>query len=145
MFEWCSKHTPKWNPISISGYHIREAGSTAVQELAFTFSNAITYVDSAVKRGLPVDQFAGQLSFFFNVHSDFFEEIAKFRAARRIWTKIMKERFQAKDPRSWMLRFQSRWMTGDEKSSLGTVFNLMTLVVRSKEEFVFIGKQILMK
>ncbi len=108
MFEWCSKHTPKWNPISISGYHIREAGSTAVQELAFTFSNAITYVDSAVKRGLPVDQFAGQLSFFFNVHSDFFEEIAKFRAARRIWTKIMKERFQAKDPRSWMLRFHSQ-------------------------------------
>lgn len=108
MFEWCSKNAPKWNPISISGYHIREAGSTAVQELAFTFSNAITYVESAIKRGLPVDQFAGQLSFFFNVHSDFFEEIAKFRAARRIWAKIMKERFGAKDPRSWMLRFHSQ-------------------------------------
>lgn len=108
MFDWCSKHTPKWNPISISGYHIREAGSTAVQELAFTFSNAITYVESAIKKGLPVDQFAGQLSFFFNVHSDFFEEIAKFRAARRIWMKLMKERFGAKDPRSWMLRFHSQ-------------------------------------
>ncbi len=108
MFEWCSKEAPKWNPISISGYHIREAGSTAVQELAFTFSNAITYVQSAVDRGLPVDQFAGQLSFFFNVHSDFFEEIAKFRAARRIWAKIMRDRFQAQDPRSQMLRFHSQ-------------------------------------
>ena len=108
MFEWCSKVMPKWNPISISGYHIREAGSTAVQELAFTFANAITYVDAAVKRGLPVDTFAGQLSFFFNVHSDFFEEIAKFRAARGIWAKIMRDRFGAKDPRSWMLRFHSQ-------------------------------------
>src|SRR5690606_28305873 len=108
MFEWCSKMMPKWNPISISGYHIREAGSTAVQELAFTFANAITYVESAVKRGLPVDRFAGQLSFFFNVHSDFFEEIAKFRAARRIWAKIMMERVGAKDARSCMLRFHSQ-------------------------------------
>jgi len=108
MFEWCSREMPKWNPISISGYHIREAGSNAVQELAFTFANAIAYVDSAVKRGLPVDQFAGQLSFFFNVHSDFFEEIAKFRAARKIWAKLMRERFGAKDPRSWMLRFHSQ-------------------------------------
>ncbi len=108
MFEWCSKEMPKWNPISISGYHIREAGSNAAQELAFTFANAIAYVDSAIKRGLPVDQFAGQLSFFFNVHSDFFEEIAKFRAARKIWAKLMKERFQAKDARSCMLRFHSQ-------------------------------------
>jgi methylmalonyl-CoA mutase N-terminal domain/subunit len=108
MFEWCAKNTPKWNPISISGYHIREAGSTAVQELAFTFANAITYVESAVKKGLSVDDFAGQLSFFFNVHSDFFEEIAKFRAARVIWAKIMRDRFGAKDPRSWMLRFHSQ-------------------------------------
>jgi methylmalonyl-CoA mutase N-terminal domain/subunit len=108
MFAWCAEHTPKWNPISISGYHIREAGSTAVQELAFTFANAIAYTEAAVKRGLSVDQFAGQLSFFFNVHSDFFEEIAKFRAARRIWAKIMKERFGAKDPRNWMLRFHSQ-------------------------------------
>jgi methylmalonyl-CoA mutase N-terminal domain/subunit len=108
MFGWCSEHTPKWNPISISGYHIREAGSTAVQELAFTFANAIAYVEAAVKSGLDVDRFAGQLSFFFNVHNDFFEEIAKFRAARRIWARIMKERFGAKDPRSQMLRFHSQ-------------------------------------
>jgi methylmalonyl-CoA mutase N-terminal domain/subunit len=108
MFDWCSKHTPKWNPISISGYHIREAGSTAVQELAFTFANAITYVESALQKGLDIDTFAGQLSFFFNVHSDFFEEIAKFRAARKIWAKLMKERFKAKDPRSMMLRFHSQ-------------------------------------
>ncbi len=108
MFAWCAEHTPKWNPISISGYHIREAGSTAVQELAFTFADAIAYVDAAVKQGLKVDEFAGQLSFFFNVHNDFFEEIAKFRAARRIWAQIMKERFGAKDPKSWMLRFHSQ-------------------------------------
>jgi methylmalonyl-CoA mutase N-terminal domain/subunit len=108
MFDWCSKNTPKWNPISISGYHIREAGSTAVQELAFTFADAIAYVQAAVDRGLPVDQFAGQLSFFFNVHSDFFEEVAKFRAARRIWAKIMSERFGAKDPRSCALRFHTQ-------------------------------------
>jgi len=108
MFAWCKKHTPKWNPISISGYHIREAGSTAVQELAFTFANAIAYTEAAIARGLSVDEFAGQLSFFFNVHNDFFEEIAKFRAARRIWAKIMKERFSAKDPRSWMLRFHAQ-------------------------------------
>jgi methylmalonyl-CoA mutase, N-terminal domain len=108
MFAWCADRAPKWNPISISGYHIREAGSTAVQELAFTFANAIAYTEAAVKRGLPVDQFAGRLSFFFNVHNDFFEEIAKFRAARNIWAKIMKERFHAKDPKSWMLRFHAQ-------------------------------------
>jgi methylmalonyl-CoA mutase N-terminal domain/subunit len=108
MFAWCAENAPKWNPISISGYHIREAGSTAVQELAFTFANAIAYTQSAIDAGLPVDQFAGQLSFFFNVHNDFFEEIAKFRAARRIWAKIMKERFKAQDPRSCMLRFHSQ-------------------------------------
>ena len=108
MFDWCSKNTPKWNPISISGYHIREAGSTAIQELAFTFADAIAYVEAAVKAGLDVDEFAGQLSFFFNVHNDFFEEIAKFRAARRIWARIVKERFGSKDPRSMMLRFHSQ-------------------------------------
>ncbi|MCM2276598.1 MAG: methylmalonyl-CoA mutase family protein [Oligoflexia bacterium] len=108
MFDWCARNTPKWNPISISGYHIREAGSTAVQELAFTFANAIAYTEAAVNQGLPVDRFAGQLSFFFNVHSDFFEEIAKFRAARRLWARIMKERFGAQDPRSCMLRFHSQ-------------------------------------
>jgi methylmalonyl-CoA mutase N-terminal domain/subunit len=108
MFAWCAEQAPKWNPISISGYHIREAGATAVQELAFTFADAIAYVQAAVDQGLDVDQFAGQLSFFFNVHNDFLEEIAKFRAARRIWAKIMKERFGAKDPRSMMLRFHSQ-------------------------------------
>ncbi len=108
MFAWCATHTPKWNPISISGYHIREAGSSAVQELAFTFADAIAYVDSAVKAGLDIDAFAGQLSFFFNVHNDFFEEVAKFRAARKIWAKIVKERFHSKDPRSQMLRFHSQ-------------------------------------
>jgi len=108
MFAWCSKHVPKWNPISISGYHIREAGSTAVQELAFTFADAIAYTEAALKGGLDVDVFAPQLSFFFNVHSDFFEEVAKFRAARRIWARLMKERFGAKNPRSWMLRFHSQ-------------------------------------
>lgn len=108
MFDWCRVNTPKWNPISISGYHIREAGSDAIQELAFTFGNAMTYVQSAINKGLNVDEFAGQLSFFFNVHSDFFEEIAKFRAARRIWAKIMKEKFKSKDPRSQMLRFHSQ-------------------------------------
>ncbi len=108
MFAWCAENAPKWNPISISGYHIREAGSTAVQELAFTFANAIAYAEAAVRRGLSVDEFAGQLSFFFNVHSDFFEEIAKFRAARKIWARIMRDRFGAKDPRSFTLRFHSQ-------------------------------------
>ena len=108
MFAWCSTHAPKWNPISISGYHIREAGSTAVQELAFTFANAIAYVQAALDKGLEVDHFAGRLSFFFNVHSDFFEEIAKYRAARRIWAKIMKEKFGAKNEKSMMLRFHSQ-------------------------------------
>jgi methylmalonyl-CoA mutase N-terminal domain/subunit len=104
MIEFCAKHMPKWNPVSISGYHIREAGATAVQELAFTLADGIGYVEECVKRGLDVDSFAGRLSFFWDVHNDFFEEIAKFRAARRIWARTMKERFGAKDPRSWLLR-----------------------------------------
>lgn len=104
IFAFCAEQVPNWNTISISGYHIREAGSTAAQEIAFTLADGIAYVDAAVKAGLDVDKFASRLSFFFNVHNNFFEEIAKFRAARRLWAKIMKERFQAKDPRSWMLR-----------------------------------------
>ncbi len=108
MFSWCSENTPKWNPISVSGYHIREAGATAVQELGFTFANAVAYVQAAVDQGLDIDEFAGQISFFFNVHSDFLEEIAKFRAARVIWAKIMKEQFKAKDPRSYTLRFHTQ-------------------------------------
>ena len=107
-FEYCSRVIPKWNPISISGYHIREAGSTAAQELAFTLGDGIAYVDAAVKRGLDVDSFAGRLSFFFNVHNNFIEEVAKFRAARRLWARLMKERFKAKDPRSWALRFHAQ-------------------------------------
>jgi methylmalonyl-CoA mutase N-terminal domain/subunit len=108
IFAFCQEQVPNWNPISISGYHIREAGSTAVQEVAFTLANGITYVKSAVDANLEVDDFAGQLSFFFNSHNNFLEEIAKFRAARRLWAKIMRERFGAKNPRSWMLRFHTQ-------------------------------------
>ncbi len=108
IFEYCSKHMPRWNTISISGYHIREAGSTAVQEVAFTLANAIAYVQAAIDRGLDLDKFASRLSFFFAAHNNFFEEIAKFRAARRLWAKIMRERFGAKNPASWRLRFHTQ-------------------------------------
>ena len=108
VFEWCAQNLPRWNTISISGYHIREAGSTAVQELAFTLTNAIAYVDAALKRGLDVDSFGSQLSFFFNAHNNFFEEIAKFRAARRIWARLMKERFGAKLEETMKLRFHAQ-------------------------------------
>ncbi len=107
-FEFGSKHLPKWNTISISGYHIREAGSTAAQELAFTLADGLAYVQAAIERGLDVDAFAPRLSFFFNAHNDFFEEIAKYRAARRIWAREMKERFKAKDPRSCWMRFHTQ-------------------------------------
>jgi len=106
--EFAAKHTPRFNPISISGYHIREAGSTAVQELAFTLRDGMEYVDWALERGLPVDSFAPRLSFFFNAHNDFFEEIAKYRAARKIWANAMKDRYGAKDERSWKLRFHAQ-------------------------------------
>ena len=106
--EFCTREVPLWNTISISGYHIREAGSTAVQELAFTLADGIAYVQACIERGLDVDHFAPRLSFFFDSHIDFFEEIAKFRAARRMWAKIMRERFGAKKPRSWMLRFHTQ-------------------------------------
>jgi len=108
VFRYCQAEVPHWNTISISGYHIREAGSTAVQEVAFTLANAIAYVQAAVDAGLDVDSFASQLSFFFNAHNNFLEEIAKYRAARRMWAKIMRGRFAAKDPRSWMLRFHTQ-------------------------------------
>ncbi|MDD3803167.1 MAG: methylmalonyl-CoA mutase family protein [bacterium] len=108
IFEFCSKNLPKWNTISISGYHIREAGSTAVQELAFTFADAIAYVEYGLKKGLNIDAIGPRLSFFFNAHNNFFEEIAKFRAARRIWAHIMKERFKAKEEKSMMLRFHTQ-------------------------------------
>jgi len=106
--EYCTKEVPRWNTISISGYHIREAGATAIQELAFTLADGIAYVEGAMERGLNIDDFAPRLSFFFDSHIDFFEEIAKFRAARRMWSKIMRERFMAKNPRSWMLRFHTQ-------------------------------------
>lgn len=108
MIAFATEKVPKWNTISISGYHIREAGSTAAQELAFTIADGIGYVQACVEAGLDVDSFAGRLSYFFNSHSDFFEEIAKFRAARRIWARLMKERFKAKNPRSWMCRFHTQ-------------------------------------
>ncbi len=108
IFEYCSKEVPKWNTISISGYHIREAGSTAAQEVGFTLADGIAYVDAAIKAGLDVDDFAGQLSFFFNAHNDLLEEIAKYRAARRLWAKIMKDRFGAKKDKSQMLRFHTQ-------------------------------------
>ncbi|MEO0185790.1 MAG: methylmalonyl-CoA mutase family protein, partial [candidate division WOR-3 bacterium] len=108
ILAYCSDHVPKWNTISISGYHIREAGSTALQELAFTLANGLTYVEYGMKAGLAVDKFAPRLSFFFNAHLDFFEEIAKYRAARRIWAREMKERFKAQDPRSWLMRFHTQ-------------------------------------
>jgi methylmalonyl-CoA mutase N-terminal domain/subunit len=108
IFAYCAQNVPNWNTISISGYHIREAGSTAVQEIAFTLADGIAYVEAAIKAGLDVDNFAPRLSFFFNAHLNFFEEVAKFRAARRIWARVMKERFGARDPRSLMLRFHTQ-------------------------------------
>ncbi|MCL4463749.1 MAG: methylmalonyl-CoA mutase family protein, partial [Firmicutes bacterium] len=107
-FAFSSQHVPKWNTVSISGYHIREAGSTAVQELAFTLADGFAYVEAGIKAGLDVDTFAPRLSFFFNAHMDFFEEIAKYRAARRIWAKRMKEKYGAKDERSLLLRFHTQ-------------------------------------
>jgi len=108
MFAFCAREVPEWNPISISGYHIREAGSTAAQEIAFTLADGIAYVQAAVTAGLDVDAFAGRLSFFFNAHNDLLEEVAKFRAARRLWARIMRERFGARNPESWMLRFHAQ-------------------------------------
>jgi len=108
VFRYCRADVPKWNTISISGYHIREAGSTAVQELAFTLANAIAYVQAALDAGLEIDEFAPRLTFFFNAHNQFLEEIAKFRAARRLWARIMRERFKAENPRSWLLRFHTQ-------------------------------------
>jgi len=108
MVQFCSEELPRWHPISISGYHIREAGSNAVQELAFTLANGFAYVDAAIERGLDVDDFAPRLSFFFNAHLDFFEEVAKYRAARRIWARELRDRYGAKNPRSWLMRFHTQ-------------------------------------
>jgi methylmalonyl-CoA mutase, N-terminal domain len=108
LFAWTNENVPEWNTISISGYHMREAGSTAVQEVAFTLGNGVAYVEAAIRAGLDVDKFAPRLSFFFNAHNNFLEEVAKFRAARRMWAKIMRNRFRAKNPKSWMLRFHAQ-------------------------------------
>jgi methylmalonyl-CoA mutase N-terminal domain/subunit len=108
MFSWAGEHLPEWNPISISGYHMREAGSTAAQEVAFTLANGMAYVQAALDAGLEIDNFAPRLSFFFNAHNNFLEEVAKFRAARRLWAHIMRDKFGAKNPRSWMLRFHTQ-------------------------------------
>src|SRR5215469_2191750 len=108
LFAWANKNVPEWNTISISGYHMREAGATAVQEVAFTLANASAYVQAAIDAGLDVDTFGPRLSFFFNAHNDFLEEIAKYRAARRLWARIMKERFGARNPKSMMLRFHTQ-------------------------------------
>jgi methylmalonyl-CoA mutase N-terminal domain/subunit len=108
MVEFCAREMPNWHPISISGYHIREAGSNAIQELAFTLADGFAYVDAAIERGLDVDDFAPRLSFFFNAHVDFFEEIAKYRAARRIWARELRDRYGAKNPRSWLMRFHTQ-------------------------------------
>jgi methylmalonyl-CoA mutase N-terminal domain/subunit len=108
MIEFCAREVPKWHPVSISGYHIREAGSTAAQELAFTLADGFAYVEATMARGLEVDEFAPRLSFFFNAHIDFFEEIAKYRAARRIWARELRERYGARNPRSWLMRFHAQ-------------------------------------
>src|SRR5207247_675621 len=108
LMEWCTRNTPRWHPVSISGYHIREAGATAAQELAFTLKDGLTYVEQAVARGLDVDDFAPRLSFFFNAQIDLFEEVAKYRAARRIWARELRDRFGARDERSWLMRFHTQ-------------------------------------
>src|SRR2546430_7405198 len=108
MIEWCTRNMPRWHPVSISGYHIREAGSTAAQELAFTLKDGFAYVEDAIARGLGVDDFAPRLSFFFNAHIDFFEEVAKYRAARRIWARELRDTYGARDPRSLQMRFHSQ-------------------------------------
>src|SRR4029450_8679748 len=108
MVEFCPEELPRWHPVSISGYHIREAGSNAVQELAFTLANGFAYVDACIERGLDVDDFAPRLSFFFSAHIDFFEEIAKYRAARRIWARELRGPYGARDPRSWRMRFHTQ-------------------------------------
>src|SRR5512135_1666279 len=127
--EFGAQHLPKWNTISISGYHIREAGSTAAQELAFTLADGLEYVRWAIERGLDVDDFAPRLSFFFNAHNDFFEEIAKYRAARRIWARQMREGFQAKDPRSWLLRFHSQTAQQPENNVVRVAIQALAAVL----------------
>ena len=139
VFDFCAREVPRWNTISVSGYHIREAGSTAVQEIAFTLANGITYVQAALKAGLDVDKFARQISFFFNAHNNFLEEIAKFRAARRLWAKIMRHRFGAKNPKSWQLRFHAQ--TGGSTLTAQQPENNVTRVALQALAAVFGGTQ----
>ena len=130
LFRYCGAHVPKWNTISISGYHIREAGSTAVQEVAFTLADGMAYVRAAVAAGLDIDEFAGQLSFFFNAHNNFLEEIAKFRAARRLWARIMRERFGTTNPRSCSLRFHAQ-TGGSTLTAQQTENNIVRVTVQA--------------
>ncbi len=130
IFEFCGREVPRWNTISISGYHIREAGSTAVQEVAFTLSNGIAYVEAALARGLAVDDFAPRLSFFFNAHSNLLEEVAKFRAARGLWAEIMRERFRAADPRSWRMRFHTQ-TAGSTLTAQQTDVNIVRVALQA--------------
>ncbi|MBW2305349.1 MAG: methylmalonyl-CoA mutase family protein [Deltaproteobacteria bacterium] len=139
IFSFCSQRAPRWNTISISGYHMREAGCTAVQEVAFTLANGIAYVEAAIRAGLDVDAFAPRLSFFFNAHLDFLEEVAKFRAARRLWARIMKERFSAKNPRSLMLRFHTQ--TGGSTLTAQQPFNNVVRVALQALSAVLGGTQ----
>ena len=134
VIAYTSDAMPKWNPVSISGYHIREAGSTAVQEVAFTLADGIAYVEDAVRRGQPVDRFAPRLSFFFNAHNHLFEEVAKFRAARRIWARTMKERFGAKDPRSLALRFHTQ-TAGSTLQARQTDVNVVRVTLQALAAF----------
>jgi methylmalonyl-CoA mutase N-terminal domain/subunit len=130
IFAYCQTELPNWNTISISGYHIREAGSTAIQELAFTFGNAIAYVQAAIERGLKFDSFAPRLSFFFNTHNDFLEEIAKFRAARRLWARIARDRFGAQNPKSMMLRFHAQ-TAGSSLTAQQPINNVVRVAVQA--------------
>src|SRR6058998_2936341 len=129
MIEWCSREMPLMHPVSISGYHIREAGSTAAQELAFTLADGFAYVDACVERGMDVDEFAPRLSFFFNAHLDFFEEIAKYRAARRIWATTMRDKYGAKDPRSLLMRFHTLTAQQPEVNIVRTALEALAAVL----------------
>src|SRR5437867_12410995 len=130
IFAFCQERAPEWNTISISGYHIREAGSTAVQEVAFTLANGIAYVEAAVQRGLPVDDVAPRLSFFLTSHNNLLEEISKFRAARRLWARIMRERFKAANPRSWMFRFHTQ-TAGSTLTAQQTDVNIVRVTLQA--------------
>src|ERR671935_74571 len=132
MVEFCAREMPKWHPISISGYHIREAGSNAIQELAFTLADGFAYVDAAIERGLDVDEFAPRLSFFFNAHIDFFEEIAKYRAARRIWARELREKYGAKNPRSWLMRFHTQ-TAGVSLTAQQPEVNIVRIALRTQQ------------